>query len=281
MPLPTFLALSVTFTSVSTGAATTHAWEKNNGVDGWVTFDGTPNAVNPTEDFEVGTWDVRLSVSNAGGVSVETKLDYLTVDAGAPRVDFAVIGAAGNSILIRHTESVNGHTGYVVEADGDPIDLTYVSGEGTTDLTFSLDPTVLLDQEVTWEYVPGDIEGVDPVLPMLADSGSVINDSTQTRPTLLSATIPEAGETIILVFSRAVDHGVSADDGFSFDELLSTMGTYDSGTGTDTLVYTLAVPPNPAGMGVVYHLSGGTVVAANGIQMAAVTAFLVTNNSTQ
>jgi len=42
--------LEVEFTDTSTGSPTSWFWEKNDG-SGWVPFEGTPTAQNPTEDF--------------------------------------------------------------------------------------------------------------------------------------------------------------------------------------------------------------------------------------
>lgn len=55
---------------------TTYLWEKNDG-GGWVPFDGTPTAANPSEDFDEGTWSVRLT---ADGVT-KTRNDYVAVTA--------------------------------------------------------------------------------------------------------------------------------------------------------------------------------------------------------
>jgi PKD repeat protein len=77
-PLSGSSPLSVVFTDSSTNSPTSWLWEKNDG-GGWVDFDGTPDAQNPTEDFDAGTWSVRLTASNAGGTDVEEKTDYVEV----------------------------------------------------------------------------------------------------------------------------------------------------------------------------------------------------------
>lgn len=63
-PLTGCAPLSVAFTDESTNTPTAWLWEKNDG-SGWVNFSGTPTAQNPTEDFAAGTWDVRLTATNA------------------------------------------------------------------------------------------------------------------------------------------------------------------------------------------------------------------------
>lgn len=72
--------LTVTFTDASTNTPTSWAWEKNDG-SGWVDFEGTPTVQNPDEDLIVGTWSIRLTATNAAGAGVETKADYVVVDA--------------------------------------------------------------------------------------------------------------------------------------------------------------------------------------------------------
>ena len=82
-PLSGTAPLTVTFTDASTNTPTSWLWEKNDG-SGWVNFDGTPTAQNPSEDFAVGTWSVRLTATNAAGSDAETKTDYITADAPPP-----------------------------------------------------------------------------------------------------------------------------------------------------------------------------------------------------
>lgn len=82
--------LEVVFTDASTNTPTSWLWEKNDG-SGWVNFEGTPTAQNPTEEFAEGTWDVRLTATNAGGSDDETKLDYIAATSASS-------GAAGGTI---------------------------------------------------------------------------------------------------------------------------------------------------------------------------------------
>lgn len=81
-PLTGAAPLSVVFTDASTNTPTSWLWEKNSG-SGWVNFASTPTVQNPTEVFAEGTWDVRLTATNAGGSDGETKLDYV-VSAWTP-----------------------------------------------------------------------------------------------------------------------------------------------------------------------------------------------------
>lgn len=74
--------LAVAFTDASTFTPTAWAWEKSsNGGSSWAAFAGTPTVQNPSENFAVGTWSVRLTASNAGGGTVATRLNYIVVTA--------------------------------------------------------------------------------------------------------------------------------------------------------------------------------------------------------
>lgn len=70
------LSVSFTYTGTSPGS-TSYSWEKNDG-GGWVAFAGSPTAQNPSEDFAAGTWDVRVTATNATGANTATNIDYIT-----------------------------------------------------------------------------------------------------------------------------------------------------------------------------------------------------------
>lgn len=73
--------LTTAFTYTGTGGTPDDFhWEKNDG-GGWVAFDGTPTAENPTEDFTAGTWSIRVTASNGGGSDTHTETDYITATA--------------------------------------------------------------------------------------------------------------------------------------------------------------------------------------------------------
>jgi PKD repeat protein len=74
---------SVAFTDLSTNNPTSWSW----------TFEGgTPSsstAQNPTVTYNTaGTYDVTLTATNAGGDGVETKTNYITVEAAPPGLTF-------------------------------------------------------------------------------------------------------------------------------------------------------------------------------------------------
>lgn len=72
--------LSVDFTDTTTHTPTAWEWEKNDG-SGWVPFDDTPTAQNPTELFAAGTWSIRLTATNANGSASFIRNSYITVSA--------------------------------------------------------------------------------------------------------------------------------------------------------------------------------------------------------
>lgn len=106
--------------------------------------------------------------------------------------------------------------------------------------------------------------------------------TTGSAPTLVSATIPSAGTTLVLVFSVAVDYG-SADT-----IALSVAGNYVlatgpiTGDGTNTITYTISGPAIASGATVTISQIGGAgnFVSSGGSYLPYTTNVSVTNNST-
>ena len=105
--------LNVLFTDASTGAPTSWKWEYKNVAVPWTQFS---TAQNPAFSFPTGTYDIRLTVTNAGGSNNLTKTGYIkaysvrsfttvgtsswTVPANVTSVDYLVVaggGGGGNS----------------------------------------------------------------------------------------------------------------------------------------------------------------------------------------
>lgn len=83
---PTFGAetLTVDFTDASTpdGYIDTWMWEyRVTGTDTWTLFDDSAEQ-NPTQDFDAGYFDIRLTVANDAGSDEEIKLKYIRVSTG-------------------------------------------------------------------------------------------------------------------------------------------------------------------------------------------------------
>lgn len=94
--------------------------------------------------------------------------------------------------------------------------------------------------------------------------------------TVVSATLATDGLALTVVFSKAVD--VDSADGFSVS--VGNALTYTSGTGTTSIVFTLAAPAVEQGVALdfEYNGSGGHLAADGNTITASTTA--VTNNST-
>jgi PKD repeat protein len=101
--------LNVQFNDTSTGSPTSWKWEYKNVALPWTQFS---TAQNPVFSFPTGTYDVRLTATNAGGSSTETKSGYIkaysvqsffstpvggswTVPADITSVDYCVVAGGG------------------------------------------------------------------------------------------------------------------------------------------------------------------------------------------
>lgn len=72
--------LSVTFTDTSTNSPTSWIWEyREVESSSWTEFNTTQN---PIDSFPAGTYDIRLTATNAGGSGTETKNTYIASSAG-------------------------------------------------------------------------------------------------------------------------------------------------------------------------------------------------------
>jgi len=83
--------LTVKFTDISSGAPTSWLW---NFGDGGVSTDQNPTYVY----IEQGSFNVSLTVSNAGGSSTTTKADYVSVTGISPTVTPTIVPPTGNTI---------------------------------------------------------------------------------------------------------------------------------------------------------------------------------------
>lgn len=62
---------------------TTYSWEKKESAGSWVPFEGTPTAQNPTEDFDAGTWDIRVTATDGVQSNTKTRLAYVISSASS------------------------------------------------------------------------------------------------------------------------------------------------------------------------------------------------------
>jgi hypothetical protein len=103
-----------------------------------------------------------------------------------------------------------------------------------------------------------------------------------TAPTLSSATIPAAGDSITLAFNEAVSIGAGGSAGWvpTLTGGASAM-TYASGDGTSSLVYTLARTVEVGETGTLaYTQPGDGVEDGSGNDLSAIVSAAITNNST-
>lgn len=158
--------LSVTFTDTSTGSPTSWLWEKSDDGVTWVPFDGTPTVQNPTEDFDAGTWSVRLTATNANGSDTATETDYIDVVSDPPVADFSADVVTGSAPLtVTFTDlSTNSPTGWFWEKndgsgwvpfDGTPTVQNPVEDfdEGTWDVRLTAVNGGGFDQEEKTDYI--------------------------------------------------------------------------------------------------------------------------------
>jgi hypothetical protein len=106
-----------------------------------------------------------------------------------------------------------------------------------------------------------------------------------TPPTISTATISANGTTLTLVFSEAVSVGSGGSGGFNLDAATTGANlscTYVSGTGTNTLVYTIgSTVVNGEVCDLDYVQPGNGIEDIAGVDLASITSRAVTNNSTQ
>lgn len=103
-----------------------------------------------------------------------------------------------------------------------------------------------------------------------------------TPPTLTSATIPTSGDTVSLLFSESVTVGAGGNGGWTLNTPTDAM-TYSSGSGSTTLVYSLASTINSTDSPTITYTQPGNGIEATtgGVDVASISAGSVTNNSTQ
>lgn len=77
----------------------------------------------------------------------------LSPESVPPQITKASIGATGNILSISFSEAVRGHDGFVVNASGGVVNLTYDNGEESNKLYFLTDRVIAGSETVTLDYV--------------------------------------------------------------------------------------------------------------------------------
>jgi len=218
-------------------------------------------------------------------------------DVTAPTLSSATIASNGTTLTTVFSEACStgagGTGGLNIDASttGANIAATYASGSGTNTWTWTLASTIQSGETCDIDYTqPGDgIEDASGNDLASITSAAVTNNSTQgadvTAPTLSSATIAANGTTLTLVFDETVAVGAGGNGGFNVDA--STGGTnvtatYASGSGSNTLVYTLGTTIlSGETCDLDYTQPGNGIEDTAGNDLASITSAAVTNNSTQ
>lgn len=81
----------------------------------------------------------------------------LSVLNATPEVIAAEIGETFDTITITFNQNVVGQNGFTVNVNGAPINIAYISGEGTSTYSYQLDTTISQGDVVTLDYIPGNI----------------------------------------------------------------------------------------------------------------------------
>lgn len=270
---------TISFTDASTGVITTH----ENYVDD-VLISTTANFSH--EFASAGTYDVKKIVTGPGGSDTEEKIGYITINAPvAPFFVSAVVAANGTTLTVTYNQAVTGHVGHVFVADGEftgpP---TYVSGEGTTSLVYTLfNTTVYAGQTCLISYASagGDINHLGTEVQDYT-AFAVTNNSEQNEnppevdaPEIVSMTVNAAGNQLSILH----DEVVTGTTGYTITPSGGSASlTYLSGTGTATLVYsinrTILDPETLTGA-----YTPGNVVDGSGNPLLPASGVTVTNNS--
>jgi hypothetical protein len=154
----------------------------------------------------------------------------------------------------------------------------------TDSLAYTAQPSWWTDDAFAGSYPP-----VTPNSPVFSDSiipaGARYSGSPPpvdtTPPTIIAATVPALGTTIIVSFSENVSAGAGGLNGMSL--LLSitpSTATYSSGSGTSNLVYTLSAPIVDSSVGTLSYTQPGTGIKDSSDNYAISTSgVVITNNS--
>jgi hypothetical protein len=202
-------------------------------------------------------------------------------DTTAPALSTATIASNGTTLTLVFDEAVVGGAGIEIDDAGPGVTATYASGSGTDTLVFTLGRTILSSETVTLDYVPNDIEDLAGNPLASISNRAVTNNSTQTAdvtpPTLSSAVIDSTGTYLTLGFSESVV-GTDSDGLVLTGQWGSLLATYESGSGTSSLVFELSRPAYASEV-VSLAYAPGNIEDAAGNALASVSS-AVTNGST-
>jgi len=237
----------------------------------------TVTYVQPGDGFQDSSDFELASITEAAVVNNSTEV--------FPAMVSATINAAGTAVEVVFTEAITigdgGNGGWTLN---DPTEaMTYVSGDTTDTFTFSVVGPILATDTPTITYIqPGDgFEDAGGFDLASITAETVVNDSTEAIPTMVSATIDATGTEVTVEFSEAITIGSGGNAGWTLNEPTEVM-TYVSGDTTDTIIFSVVGPILASDVPTITYVqpSGGFEDSA-GLELASVTAEAVTNNSTE
>jgi hypothetical protein len=261
-----------------------------NGNEGFV-MTASGGAVTLTYVSGDGTTQLRYDTSRALGVSETMTLAYtqpgspagngvedvfgnelvdfadfaVTYESGALPIESATI--AGRFLIIEFFGAFYGSEGFTLDLSGGAAPLTYYGGQGTDTLVYTIGRTVFANETGTADYdwSVGDIVDSDGVrIPSF--SAPVVIAADTNPPVAISAAVASGGEVITIQFDEPVTSSASplSFTGFTLETSGgSAVMSYDSGSGTRTLSFTVS-RPIAAGETVRVAYSPGTVVDLDG-----------------
>lgn len=217
----------------------------------------------------------------------QLNLDEATTDVTAPTCTGATIDAAGTSITLAFSEVVSvgagGNGGFAVSLSGGACTLTYSSGSGSSSLVYTTSRTIQSGETGTIGYTQlgSGIEDASGNDLATFSSSAITNNSTADTiaPTVLSATLISA-TSLRISLSETVLFGAGGNGGWAvtLSGGAATL-TYSSGSGSNTLFYTVsrAVAANETGT-YAYTQPGNGVEDTAGTDLATIASGTIINS---
>lgn len=186
--------LSVSFTDSSAGTPTSWLWQyKLHSASTWTNFTNSTQQ-NPTQSFPSGTYDVKLTVTNANGSDVEQKDNYITANVVAPVANFSYTPTTGNAPLdVSFTDtSTNSPTSWLWQYSEDGVSWVDFSDKNaqnpvqtfpTSGIIYSVKLTATNSADSDTETKSSIITVTgDPTAAFSINPGGITNDSLYSSP---------------------------------------------------------------------------------------------------
>lgn len=238
---------------------------------GWTETSWSATAVAVTVALGNNRYNANVSLVVTDGSSNSSSGYNVQIQPASGKAYFNLSGTPATTGSERITA--------VPDLDGtEQLEVSNVVGGSISDVT--------LYSNATWSAAEG-VTSFDVRAHNGTEWGSVATQDLTpdtTAPTLTSATIGTNGTSLTLVFAEAVTIGAGGNGGLSFTAAGGAATcTYSSGTGTDTLVYTLSrtIADTEVWAELGYTQPGSGIEDTSGNDVASFFDVPVTNNSTQ